>query len=365
MLSFQAFDIYQNTIDQLSACSMLAENARQLTTTQLEIIYREKWFKLFVPHQYGGLQLSLPEGLKLQEDLARIDGSLGWTVTLCSGATMFAGYLQTDVNEQIFKDEKVCFGGSGRANGTATIIDAGYIVTGQWPYATGAPHCTIFTANCYLEQNGERLKNEDGTFVIRSFFFLNNEVQIIETWDMMGLKATAGHTFVVNKIQVAADRSFVIDSNRATLPDPIYKYPFLQFAEATLSVNILGMATHFLELCENIFQNKTYHYSGKNHQFNLTEILLNATEELMHLRQTFYQAITQSWDAHTIEKTEESALLEVNYYSRQLATGARKLVDELFPFCGLTGASANAEINRVWRDIHTASQHSLLNFPTS
>src|SRR5947209_17627377 len=112
----------------------IAEQTGTLTPVQLDIIYKHKWFKLFVPKEYNGLALSLPEGLRVEEALATIDGSLGWTVTLCSGATMFIGYLDQDIAQEILANEKVCFGGSGRASGVAKINNDGYKVSGLWHY---------------------------------------------------------------------------------------------------------------------------------------------------------------------------------------------------------------------------------------
>ena len=78
---------------QLKEEAPLAEKTGRLTDKQLEIIYARKWFNLFVPKNLGGLELDLIEGLKTEEEIARIDGSLGWTITLCAGANAFAGYL--------------------------------------------------------------------------------------------------------------------------------------------------------------------------------------------------------------------------------------------------------------------------------
>lgn len=125
---------------KLAACSKIADERGILSQEQLEIIYHEKWFKLFVPKENGGLELSLPEGLETEEELACIDGSLGWTVTLCSGATEFIGYLSPHVSEKVFTDEKVCFGGSGAVTGTAIETEDGYLINGSWKYATG---CTL------------------------------------------------------------------------------------------------------------------------------------------------------------------------------------------------------------------------------
>src|SRR5690606_933558 len=91
---FPTTPIPDTLIHQLRESSAGAEAAGQLTERQRSLIQRERWFRMFVPRALGGLELLLPEGLQLQEGLARTDGSLGWTVTLCSGATMFAGYME-------------------------------------------------------------------------------------------------------------------------------------------------------------------------------------------------------------------------------------------------------------------------------
>ena len=351
--------INQNTVNKLHQEAVIAECIGSLIAEQLNIIYKEKWFKLFVPREYGGLELSLPEGLRIEETLATIDGSLGWTVTLCSGATMFVGYLQQDIAKEIFRDEKVCFGGSGRASGVAKVNSDGYEVSGLWHYATGAPHNTIFTANCLIEKDGIILQNADGSPLVQSFFFTKDEVAIHEDWNTMGLIATAGHSFEVKNVQVSPDRSFIINSQHATLPNPIYAYPFLQFAEATIAVNTLGMVQHFLDECAVIFKQKENNASSI-----LNQKLQQSITALNMRRRQFYAAVEASWNAFVINQKEDAQTLQtVSTTSRELVNKARALVQELYPYCGMIAADQSSAINRIWRDIFTASQHSLLNVP--
>jgi len=54
-----------------------AENQRQLTPTQLEIIHSQQWLKILLPKKYSGLELSIPEILRIEEALAWVDGSTG------------------------------------------------------------------------------------------------------------------------------------------------------------------------------------------------------------------------------------------------------------------------------------------------
>src|SRR5687767_9677742 len=90
--------------DNIRYLSAQAEERRQLHPEVLDIIYKQNWFNLFVPKEHGGLGLELTAGLQIQEALAWTDGSAGWTVTLCSGANYFIGFLTPEVTKNIFND---------------------------------------------------------------------------------------------------------------------------------------------------------------------------------------------------------------------------------------------------------------------
>jgi alkylation response protein AidB-like acyl-CoA dehydrogenase len=312
-----------------------AEASGMLHSQQLSMIRTEGWFKLFVPKKFRGLDLSLPEGLRVQEALAWADGSTGWTVTLCSGANWFIGFLPEEISAELFYDDKVCLSGSGTPSGQATFTNPGYKINGAWNYATGAPHATAFTANCFIEQ-------EDGP-LIKAFIFLKDEVDVVNNWKVMGMIATASHRFMVKDLLVKENRSFFIEPGRAVLPQLIYQYPFQQFAEATLAVNLSGMAVRFLELCQK------------------QPISERAVIELGEARAVFYSAISSSWNDLSGVRSIDPILLElVSRTSKELAAISRRLSDEVFPYCGMIAANPDSEINRVWRNIHVASLHSLL-----
>lgn len=355
-------EIPENLIEKLRSQASLSEKIERLTNEQLAVIYEQKWFKLFVPREFGGLNLSLPQGLMLEESLAKIDGSLGWTITLCSGATMFVGYLNQDIAKELFYDTKVCFGGSGRASGKAEIIQEGYLISGKWQYATGALHNTVFTANCELVEDNKTLLNHNGTPVVKSFMFLKQEVELIQDWKVMGLKATSSDTFSVKNLKVKKDRAFEINTQYTTLNNLIYRYPFKQFAETTLAVNTLGMTLRFLELCNEILINKQHTVNNQSQSSTETHkvLLLNAKRELSELKESFYAEVNKSWlQLETTNFIEENLLEIISITSRKLVKNALKWVSQLYPYCGMSAAKPSEEINRVWRNLFTASQHSI------
>lgn len=342
-----------------------AEELGMLHPAQLAVIYKQGWFNLFVPHEYGGLDRSLPEALRTEEGLAWADGSTGWTVTLCSGAAWFTGFLQPEAAAEIFKNDKACFAGSGRPSGRAKYTEGSYEITGCWNYATGAPHATVFTANCVMEKDGSVVQDEEGAPLIQSFFFLKEEVTVHENWRTIGMIATASHSFEAAELHVAANRCFRIDGSAAFLKQPVYQYPFLQFAEATLAVNSSGMAARFLELCEALLDHKM---KAKNYTPETITVIRRQLNEaksgLQQARRSFYTAVEDSWEQLITEGAIAAQILgEISITSRALAEKARKVTDQLYPYCGLTAADPGTEISRVWRNLHTASQHNLLSFP--
>lgn len=339
---------------QLRDLGLAAEQLKELHPIQLEIIYREKWFQLFVPKSKGGLELTLPEILRLEEALAWIDGSLGWTVTLCAGAGWFIGFMDPQLTDKVFIDEKVCLGGSGKPSGVAKKTKDGYEINGFWNYSTGAPHTTGFTANCIIEENGKLLPGENGEPLIRPFLFHRDEVVIHDNWKVMGMVATASQAFEVKQLKVSEDRMFMPDGEHTVIDSPIFKYPFMPFAEATLAINISGMIMRFLDLCEVYFNKKV--------SSTVLAELKAANRNIAKCRIDLYTSVSASWNMCINSQSINSELLEnITTSCRQLVGTARNIVNQLYPCCGLTALDPASEINRLWRNFHTACQHKHLN----
>lgn len=335
-----------------------AEQAGRLHTAQLNIIYEHKWFKLFVPPESGGLQLSLPEALKLEEALSWVDGSLGWVVTLCAGAGWFIGFMPLHVSSVLFKNKELCIAGSGAINGYADLTENGFVLNGSWPYASGALHATDFTANCLLRKNNEQVYHTDGRPQVAAFILQSNEVTLKKTWKTMGMLATGSHAFEVSNLTIPADRLFKIEPDHAVLNNPVYQYPFLQLAETTLAVNMSGMASRFVELIEHEMLQKDLKIPTDN--LIRASVLQEVDLKLNQSRKIFFKAVEESWEALLYTKTIPLDLLhEVSRVSQDLVQTAKACMNTLYPYGGLKAATSDTEMNRIWRNFYTASQHAL------
>jgi indole-3-acetate monooxygenase len=335
-----------------------AEQLGKLHPEQLELVYQQKWFKALMPEYYGGLNLTIPQLVRLQEGLSWADGSFGWVFTLCCGAGWFAGFIDTDLAPVLFADEKTCLAGSGASTGEALILPDGYQLSGTWNYASGAYHASHFTANCIIKNENGPVLDADGNPLILPFIVDKRDVELLATWKYIGMVATGSNSFKIENLKVDKNRCFKIDATAVTIKSRLYQYPFRQLAEATLAANLMGMAIHFIDLAEEVIQQRIQLGKYTSHQKTLLTVKLIAIKAECNLaRESFYEAVDNSWQINNIP-----ALEQISPTSRKLALTARRHVDDLYPYCGLLAASPDTEINRVWRDLHTASQHTLLTF---
>lgn len=351
----------QEWVRNLRLYAHVAEEKKELRYNQLKLFHTENWFKALVPKRYGGGEWPLTELAAFEEAVGWADGSAGWVFTLCSGAGWFAGFMDEAFTRQLIENEKFCMAGSGEVGGTAELCDDGsYLVSGLWKYATGAPYATYFTANCLILKDGIPVTSASGERLIKPFCFLKEEVEVVNSWNTLGLLASASHSFEVHEKNIPAVRTFEI--NAAKTPDgALYNYPFLQFAEITLAATISGICIHFMEECLELWEEKKDKSGQKLSQnFMLKNIFKKQMTNLENARENFRITTRMSWDVCKAGKPlSQNQLSQASYNAQYLVATCRKVVNELYPYTGLTGANANSSLNQIWRDFQTASQHAL------
>jgi len=147
---------------RIGAAAQAADIAGFLTPAQQALIYRRGWLRMLAPRAAGGAELALPAVVRLEEEIASTDASMGWVVTLCAGAGWFAGFLPPAVARDIIGTRRVCVAGSGAPTGYADRDGAGFRLNGRWDYASGAPMATYFTLNAVLREQGQVVLDEAG-----------------------------------------------------------------------------------------------------------------------------------------------------------------------------------------------------------
>lgn len=319
-------------------------------------IYDAKLFKQFVPEELNGLMLPLPEALRVFAEASEIDGSFGWLVTIGSGGGFFSAALPPEQARELFGPANAVVAGSGHPNGVAVPVEGGYRVSGQWKYCSGSTFASLYTANCRIDRG-------DGTEPeIRSFAFLPEQVRVIRDWNSFGLKGTDSHSMAVDEAFVPSERTFSIMSP-PNYDDPIFRYPFLPFAQTSFAAVCLGICRHFLAEARSFVASKRAEWdTAKPGRAEGTERAISEQEAKLETDAVhFYETVERTWDAFVAAgEMSEVDQAEVGQVCQALSRSALAHAHTIFPLLGMAVLMEDHPINRIWRDLHTVTQHAVL-----
>ncbi|MDW9379417.1 hypothetical protein [Chryseobacterium sp. JV558] len=319
------------------------QGASVISDKVIQHIHEEGWLKIWVPRKYGGLGYRFEEGLKALFGWAETDGSFGWMLTLCAGANYFSRNIKPDVAQLLFTDSKTCFGGSGMVGGTAEKQnDNTYIINGLWNFATGAPHLTHFTLNARITENGKPMVDHEGNERIQSFIVPKEQAEIIPNWKSMGMKASGTYSFTIENVIVSEECSFVYD--HFFTDDVLDSIPFRVFADLTLLVNYLGMASHFIEEAELIRPQINFK--------NFVESVEKHLEKVLGMARNIENILA---DSKAISADHQN---EIHTYGTELTEQLSHQILTVYTQLGIRATATDSAIYQVFCDYFTATMHS-------
>jgi 3-hydroxy-9,10-secoandrosta-1,3,5(10)-triene-9,17-dione monooxygenase len=161
------------------------------------------FYRILQPRRFGGYEFPLPIFTRVALELSRGCPASGWTYTLTAGhshilATLWSEQAQIDVAGD---DGDIRMPGRFRP-GTAEEVDGGYRVSGTWDYVSGCDSATHLAF-------GFTFANDpgDGELATDIIAILDRaDVEIIDNWDVLGLRGTGSKRCVVEDVFVPAHR---------------------------------------------------------------------------------------------------------------------------------------------------------------
>ena len=193
------------------------EEARRLPPDLLDDLRTTGCFRFQLPASHGGFGASLSDAVALVEAIGRADASAGWAVTIGAGMFRELAELPRATFDEIFGDPNTTVAGVFRPSGTATPIDGAYEVSGRWAFASGCVYADWIYGNAIEPSQGEP--------TLRAAVFERGQVDLEDTWHVLGMRGTASHHFSVDRAIVPAERTFVPLSGEACVDTPYAHIP--------------------------------------------------------------------------------------------------------------------------------------------
>lgn len=192
-------------------------------------------FRLWLPVDLGGHELSAFDFMDVVEDASALDGAIGWLVGNGGGMGRVGAFLSEDCAREIF-DDPLAFVVSGTSGiGRAVPVEGGYRVSGRWPFGSGSPHATWFTPFCEIEEDGQKTGRIINPVVPRT------DVILHDNWQVSGLCGTGSGDFELKGVFVP-DRFVHPQQPEPTRPGTLYRLPTGSIYPWTVATVPIGLA---------------------------------------------------------------------------------------------------------------------------
>ena len=354
---------------RLAERARAAEDAGLVPRQTIDEMQEAGFFKVLQPKRWGGyemdprvfyaVQMALAEGCMATAWIYGVVGVHNWQIPL------FPEQAQQDVWGT---DPTTLTASTYMPVGKAEPVEGGYNFSGRWSWSSGSQHCEWILL-------GGLLPKKDGSGALEHCTFLlpKKDFEIVDNFDVLGLRATGSHDIQVTNAFVPTHRTHRTNDHsdegclgRATNPGWLYRIPFTQVFQRAVSTACIGATDGAI----NNFRNRAASFVGKhgaktaedvNAQLAVSEAMMTTDQLKLVLERNFQRIVDCA-------KSGERMPVEERLMQRAQAAQVPKLcaeaVNEIMRACAAGGVFKSNPIERTFRDLHVARGHIANNTDT-
>jgi alkylation response protein AidB-like acyl-CoA dehydrogenase len=210
------------------------DSLRRLPPALSEAFLGHDIYRMLLPADLGGGELDPLDYLQLVEEIASIDGSIGWNLAIGSGSDLYVGYLPPERALAMFADSDCGIAGAYAPIGQGEAVDGGYRVSGHWGWASGV-------ADARWMVFGFRVVEREKPPQALTALAPCDAFRVLDNWHTSGMRGTGSADYEVEDLFVPAEMTFRMFIDEPRHPAPVFRLPGAFFSAAVATV-ALGIA---------------------------------------------------------------------------------------------------------------------------
>jgi alkylation response protein AidB-like acyl-CoA dehydrogenase len=359
-----ALDLVAPVAEDVLATADEVEASRRLPEPLMRKLTEAGLFSIYTPREFGGLELSLPDALRVVEEVSRLDGSTGWTVALGFLSGFFTPSLPERSAARLFVNGSALIAGAPGFRVQAHPVEGGYRLSGQWSFCSGAPNATWVNVAAPVFDGEAPRMGPMGPEMITAFMH-PSDVQIVEgTWDVTGMQGTGSYDLRVEDLFVPSEMvgMFALPAGPVALRErPLNRIPFMTALAVAQSPTVcLGIARHAIDEFRELALRKESPMGPKLIEQAHAQTGLARMEALVRSARVYwYDTVGELWDTVTSGRdVSMEQRVSVRLAALTAAENSVATVDMAYRLAGSTSVFRSSLIDRCWRDVHAAAQHA-------
>jgi alkylation response protein AidB-like acyl-CoA dehydrogenase len=314
------------------------------------------FFRLLTPHRFGGHDVSFRTAMEVVEALGRASGSAAWVVSISADGALIASRGSEQLQSEVFRSPDLRIAGSLKP-AKARRTDGGLLVSGSWPYLSGAPHANWLSLPAAVPEG-------------QAYICLvpASQLHLHDTWRTVGMRGTGSHTFTGENFFVPEYRTIALSTVANGQPgdhDAAQRLPLLTAATLLLTAPLLGLGHAAADYVIETTQWKSMHHTPFDRQSDSVGVQVQIAEAKLKLRTARLHLfeVADALDAREIGNDEAGYTLRAEAYAQTVYAVQQVLgtIQVLMNVHGAGGFAESSPLQQYWRDANTAARHSALN----
>ena len=340
-----------------------ADEIRHMTDPVFNALHEKGFYHMMTPSALGGSELAWSDGLQVAEGLARIDGATGWCVMVAGAQHGSCGSLITDRGrEEIFASgTNTIIAGQGIPRGLARKVDGGYMIKGDWSYASGDYHSNWIHSGCVLMEGGQPKLDDHGGPTVIITYVPRDKIELKDNWDVIGLRGTGSYDYSIDEEYfVPDDLTYIYSKSDVERGGFHYSLGIVGFTAWGHTSFALGVGRHALDALAEISKAKAGPFGILADAASFQEKYARAEAQYRAARALVYSA----WnDLDETLQNEEPATNEQLALIKLAFRFSHEVSAEVCAFAYNQGggiALRASPLQRCFRDMSAGLQHVLL-----
>ena len=345
----------------IAARAVEFEQARRLAPETVQAMADAGLVQMAIPTVYGGLESRLSDIMRVLEEISYADASAGWCLMNYQTSAFASALLEPQAAKDVFTGpERTVPAGVLKPTGTGRFVDGDMIVSGRWAFASGCDNANWLLSTVFItDDDGNPLKHPDGSPQMLLPFFKREQFEIIDTWQVSGLRASGSHDVEVRDARVPAGRWLSL-SDPPLVDGTLFRFPIVSTFPPTIAVVAVGVAQAALDCFLDLALKKVPSSVTKPlREHGSAQIDVARAEALIDSSRSYlYETVETLWK--TIEQGQpatDDAKRRIRLAATHAAASSATAVDLLYNAAGATAIADACPLQRYFRDVHVVTQH--------
>ncbi len=218
-------DAARTLLPALAARERATSAARHVSPETIADFHASGILRVMQPSRFGGRQASFGIFSRIIEILAESCAASGWVYAVLGEHQWIIACMPEQAQEDVWGDNPLAVASSSLApRESARAVSGGWRLTGRFPFSSGCLHAQWAII-------GARCEDSAGNQPTRYLLVPMHQIDIVDDWEVLGLRGTGSRSLRIDDVFVPAHRSVLLrDLYDGTTPGALVHpdYPLLR-----------------------------------------------------------------------------------------------------------------------------------------